>query len=62
MTYEHDGTQYIAITATGHARLETGQGDYLKVFALDPDSPDLAGLPPGPATRAGGSDAEDEGP
>lgn len=62
MTYEHDGVQYIAITATGHARLETPLGDYLKVFALDPDKPDLAGLPPGAATRAAGSDAEDEGP
>ncbi len=62
MTYEHDGIQYIAIAATGHARLETEEGDYLKVFALDPRSPDLTGLPPGAATRAGGTDPEDEGP
>lgn len=62
MTYEHRGVQYIAITATGHARLETEQGDYLKVFALDPRRPDLTGLPPGAATRAHGTDPEDEGP
>src|SRR5690606_29202534 len=42
--------------------LETEEGDYLKVFALDPVHPDLTGLPPGPATRAHGSDDEDEGP
>ncbi|MFN3313869.1 MAG: PQQ-binding-like beta-propeller repeat protein [Hyphomonas sp.] len=34
MTYEHNGRQYIAVTATGHARFETTPGDYLKVFAL----------------------------
>jgi len=34
MTYEHEGRQYIAITATGHARFETTPGDYLKVYAL----------------------------
>jgi quinoprotein glucose dehydrogenase len=34
MTYEHEGRQYIAISATGHARFETTPGDYLKVFAL----------------------------
>jgi quinoprotein glucose dehydrogenase len=62
MTYEHQGVQYIAITATGHARLETKEGDYLRVFALDPRSPDLTGLPPGAATRAGGTDPDDEGP
>ena len=34
MTYEHRGRQYVAITATGHARFETTPGDYLKVYAL----------------------------
>ena len=34
MTYEHKGRQYVAITATGHARFETTPGDYLKVYAL----------------------------
>ena len=34
MTYEHQGRQYVAITATGHARFETTPGDYLKVYAL----------------------------
>lgn len=34
MTYEHEGRQYVAITATGHARFETTPGDYLIVFAL----------------------------
>lgn len=34
MTYEHQGRQYVAISATGHARFETTPGDYLKVYAL----------------------------
>lgn len=34
MTYEHEGRQYIAISATGHARFETTPGDFLKVYAL----------------------------
>ena len=34
MTYEHEGRQYVAISATGHARFETTPGDYLKVYAL----------------------------
>lgn len=34
MTYEHQGRQYVAVTATGHARFETTAGDYLKVYAL----------------------------
>ena len=34
MSYEHEGRQYIAVTATGHARFETTPGDYLKVYAL----------------------------
>lgn len=34
MTYEHEGRQYVAVTATGHARFETTAGDYLKVYAL----------------------------
>lgn len=34
MTYEHSGRQYIAVTATGHARFGTTPGDYLKVYAL----------------------------
>ncbi|MFN4183378.1 MAG: pyrroloquinoline quinone-dependent dehydrogenase [Hyphomonas sp.] len=37
MTYEHEGRQYIAVTATGHARFETTPGDYLKVYALTQD-------------------------
>lgn len=34
MTYRHQGRQYVAIVATGHARLETTPGDHLLVFAL----------------------------
>ena len=34
MTYEHEGRQYVAITATGHGRFETTPGDYLQVFSL----------------------------
>ncbi|MFN3932976.1 MAG: membrane-bound PQQ-dependent dehydrogenase, glucose/quinate/shikimate family [Brevundimonas sp.] len=34
MTYEHQGRQYVAVTATGHARFETTPGDYLRVYAL----------------------------
>jgi quinoprotein glucose dehydrogenase len=34
MTYEHDGRQFIAMTATGHARFETTEGDFLVVYAL----------------------------
>lgn len=34
MTYEHEGRQYVAVTATGHARFETTAGDFLKVYAL----------------------------
>lgn len=34
MTYTHHGRQYVAITATGHARFETTPGDHLKVYAL----------------------------
>lgn len=37
MTYEHEGRQYVAVTATGHARFETTPGDYLKVYALPED-------------------------
>ena len=54
MTYEHRGRQYIAITATGHARLETEEGDFLAVYALPPTGPDLSGVP-------NGDDAEPEG-
>jgi quinoprotein glucose dehydrogenase len=39
MTYEHQGRQYIAISATGHARFETTPGDYLKVYALPANKP-----------------------
>lgn len=35
MTYLHQGRQYVAIAATGHARLETEIGDWLVVFALE---------------------------
>ncbi|ABD07907.1 quinoprotein glucose dehydrogenase [Rhodopseudomonas palustris HaA2] len=34
MSYAHNGRQYIAVTATGHARFGTTPGDYLKVYAL----------------------------
>ncbi len=34
MTYMHRGRQYVAIGATGHARLETEVGDTLVVYAL----------------------------
>lgn len=34
MTYEHEGRQYVAISATGHAQMQTTPGDYLKVYAL----------------------------
>ncbi|MFN3607589.1 MAG: membrane-bound PQQ-dependent dehydrogenase, glucose/quinate/shikimate family [Hyphomonas sp.] len=37
MSYEHEGRQYIAITATGHARFETTPGDYLRVYSLADD-------------------------
>lgn len=62
MTYEHQGRQYVAITATGHARFETKEGDYLKVFALNPDSPDLTGVPPGQGAQGGGTDPDEEAP
>jgi quinoprotein glucose dehydrogenase len=35
MTYMHNGKQYVAISATGHARLETAAGDSLVVYTLD---------------------------
>jgi quinoprotein glucose dehydrogenase len=62
MTYEHNGRQYIAITATGHARFETTQGDFLKVFALPGTPPDLTGIPAEYGGDAGGTDPKDEGP
>ena len=34
MTYMHEGRQYVAIVATGHARFETTPGDELIVYAL----------------------------
>ncbi|MEH3036108.1 MAG: PQQ-binding-like beta-propeller repeat protein [Sphingomonas adhaesiva] len=34
MTYMHRGRQYVAISATGHARFETRPGDALIVYAL----------------------------
>ncbi|GGF78969.1 glucose dehydrogenase [Paracoccus acridae] len=34
MTYEHEGRQYVAISATGHAQMDTTLGDYLMVYAL----------------------------
>ena len=34
MTYMHQGRQYVAIAAGGHARFETKLGDSLVVFAL----------------------------
>lgn len=34
MAYMHEGRQYVAIKATGHARLQTAPGDSLVVFAL----------------------------
>ncbi|MFM2044614.1 MAG: hypothetical protein RLY86_3190 [Pseudomonadota bacterium] len=62
MTYEHGGRQYVALSATGHARFETKPGDALVVFALDPAAPDLAGTPPGAKDPEAGTDPEDEGP
>lgn len=59
MTYTHNGRQYIAITATGHARFGTTLGDYLKVFALPGSPPDLTGVPNG---DVGGPDPKEEGP
>lgn len=35
MTYMHGDRQYVAISATGHARLETKVGDNIVVYALD---------------------------
>lgn len=35
MTYMHQGRQYVAIGAAGHARLGTTFGDHLVVYALD---------------------------
>lgn len=35
MTYIHDGRQYVAMNANGHARLETKVGDTLIVYALE---------------------------
>ncbi|TCD06665.1 pyrroloquinoline quinone-dependent dehydrogenase [Erythrobacteraceae bacterium CFH 75059] len=34
MTYEHNGRQYVAVTATGHDRFETTPGDHVVVYAL----------------------------
>lgn len=34
MSYTHRGRQYVAISATGHARLQTRAGDSLVVYAL----------------------------
>lgn len=34
MAYEHEGRQYVAISATGHAQMQTTPGDYLRVYAL----------------------------
>lgn len=62
MSYWHKGRQYIAITATGHARLETKLGDFLKVYALRPSAPDLTAVPPERGGGTGGTDPEDEGP
>lgn len=39
MSYIHQGRQYVAITATGHARLQTRVGDSLIVYALDAPVP-----------------------
>ncbi|RAI43739.1 pyrroloquinoline quinone-dependent dehydrogenase [Rhodoplanes roseus] len=62
MSYEHQGRQYIAITATGHARFETTQGDYLKVFALDGATADLTGLPPRERSTVREAERENEAP
>jgi quinoprotein glucose dehydrogenase len=62
MTYEHAGKQYVAITATGHARFETKLGDHLLVYALNPNRPDLAGTPSGEPAPTGGTDSDEEGP
>jgi quinoprotein glucose dehydrogenase len=59
MAYEHEGRQYVAISATGHARFETRPGDSLVVYAIRPPRPDLTGAPEG---GKGGTDPDDEGP
>lgn len=62
MTYEHNGRQYIAMTATGHARLETKVGDFLAVYALPPTQPDLTGVPNGANAEPAGEGSDDEMP
>lgn len=62
MTYEHEGRQYIAMTATGHARFETSEGDYLVVYALPRTGPDLSGVPNGAAADPAGTDPDEEMP
>ncbi|WP_424932752.1 pyrroloquinoline quinone-dependent dehydrogenase [Amaricoccus macauensis] len=34
MTYEHEGRQYVVISAAGHERLQTDVGDYVVAYAL----------------------------
>jgi quinoprotein glucose dehydrogenase len=57
MSYWHEGRQYIAITATGHARFETRLGDHLRVYALPSAGPDRTSEPP-----PRGGDDESQGP
>lgn len=56
MTYEHEGRQYLAMTATGHARFETTLGDYLVVYALPEMGPDLSGVPNGAVAKLDDTD------
>ncbi|RST84993.1 pyrroloquinoline quinone-dependent dehydrogenase [Aquibium carbonis] len=62
MTYEHEGRQYVAMTATGHARFETTEGDYLVVYALPPTDEDLSGVPNGAAADPDGTEPDEEMP
>ena len=58
MTYEHEGRQYVAMTATGHARFETTEGDFLVVYALPPTGPALSGVPNGAQAEPQGTDPD----
>lgn len=62
MTYEHKGRQYVAITATGHARFETRLGDFLRVYAIDPPGKDQSGVPAGEPVPTEGTGPDEEGP
>lgn len=62
MTYEHEGRQYAAMTATGHARFETTLGDYLVVYALPHTGPDLSSVPERAIAKLGGANSGERAP